>query len=136
MLATRNVDDDGEWYLLPGGGQHHGETLQETLQRECQEEIGAPVQIGELRYVCEYIGKSHEFAETDGGTHQVEFMFTCEVDADYAPRNGPTTDTFQTGVVWLPVSDLHLHRFYPKSLGPCLRGENAGAHDAYLGDAN
>ena len=75
MLATRNVDDDDEWYLLPGGGQHQGENLQDTLQRECREEIGATVQIGDLRMVREYIGKNHEYAETDGGTHQVEFMF-------------------------------------------------------------
>nr|WP_317851925.1 NUDIX domain-containing protein [Planococcus sp. 4-30] len=40
VLLTKNVDDEGFFYLFPGGGQDHGETLPETVKRECLEEIG------------------------------------------------------------------------------------------------
>jgi 8-oxo-dGTP diphosphatase len=60
LLVTKNNDEEGEFYLCPGGGQEHGETFHETLQRECMEEIGQEVEIGELLFIREYIGKSHE----------------------------------------------------------------------------
>jgi ADP-ribose pyrophosphatase YjhB (NUDIX family) len=57
LLVTENVDADGRWYLLPGGGQEPGEALPETLRRECREEVGADVEVGELLYVRDYIGR-------------------------------------------------------------------------------
>src|SRR5687767_6608945 len=83
LLVTKNVDDQGEWYLLPGGGQERGEALSETVRRECREEVGADVAdvadvaVGALRFVREYIGRNHEFATQDGETHALELMFTC-----------------------------------------------------------
>ncbi|GAJ98969.1 MutT/Nudix family protein [Geomicrobium sp. JCM 19055] len=43
VLLTKNEDRDGYFYLFPGGGQEHGETLQQTLIRECREEVGKKV---------------------------------------------------------------------------------------------
>jgi ADP-ribose pyrophosphatase YjhB (NUDIX family) len=40
LLVTRNSDPEGDWYILPGGGQNHSEPLHATLRRECLEEIG------------------------------------------------------------------------------------------------
>jgi 8-oxo-dGTP diphosphatase len=57
VLLTKNQDDDGIFYLLPGGGQEHGETIHKALIRECVEEIGEQVEIGELLHIREYIGK-------------------------------------------------------------------------------
>ena len=70
-------DRSGIFYLLPGGGQNHGETLKEGLQRECLEEIGTEVEIGELLYVREYIGKNHQFRNAHRAFHQVENVFRC-----------------------------------------------------------
>ena len=50
LLLVRYRDENGDWYILPGGGQKHGEPLAEALQRECQEEIGTTVQMGELKF--------------------------------------------------------------------------------------
>ena len=47
ILCTKNRDLLEEFYLLPGGGQNHGEPLYETLKRECLEEIGAKIQVHE-----------------------------------------------------------------------------------------
>ena len=44
LLLVQNKDEEGDWYTLPGGGQNHGETLREALQRECQEKISVSIQ--------------------------------------------------------------------------------------------
>ena len=86
LLTQKNIDSEGDWYLLPGGGQNLGETLEETLRRECIEEIGIDVSVGRLRYIREYIGKNHEFSEHGGDLHQVEFMFECEFNEEQPPE--------------------------------------------------
>ena len=92
LLTVKNIDSEGDWYLLPGGGQNLGETLKEALHRECIEEIGIDVSVGRLRYIREYIGKNHEFSEHDVDSHQVEFMFGCEFDEAQPPELGNNPD--------------------------------------------
>lgn len=136
LLAIRNFDEDGEWYLLPGGGQNPGENLIDALMRECWEEIGANVRVHDLRLVREYIGRNHEHAETEGDAHQVEFMFECEIEAGYTPRNGPAADTYQIGVDWLPIAQLGQYRLYPQELKAILQEIRTTPHVVYLGDVN
>jgi len=40
VLLTQNIDEEGLFYLFPGGGQEKGETLHEAVVRECIEELG------------------------------------------------------------------------------------------------
>jgi 8-oxo-dGTP diphosphatase len=136
LLVIRNVDADGDWYLLPGGGQHPGEPLREALQRECLEETGAHVEVGDLVLVREYIGRHHEFAAEDGDTHQVELMFECRIDPSYTPATGAVPDTYQTGVAWLRLSELDRYRIYPSVLRGLLRDGVQGIPCVYLGDVN
>ena len=135
VLLTVNKDEDGAFYLLPGGGQVAGETLPEALQRECREEIGVDVIVGELRYVREYISRNHEFAASDGDAHQMEYMFTCRLPDGAEPAQGHTPDTWQAGIEWVPLERLTATRLYPAVLRPLLA---AGCADGpvYLGDVN
>ncbi|MDQ3702543.1 MAG: NUDIX domain-containing protein [Chloroflexota bacterium] len=141
LLVTRNVDDEGEWYILPGGGQEPGETLPEALQRECREEIGVDVDVRELLYVRDYIGRHHEFAAQDGAAHGLELMFACTIRPGQVPRNGPLPDGPQVGVAWLNLAELARHRLYPQALkrvltAPERNGTPDGPHGVYLGDVN
>ncbi len=137
ILLTRNEDAQGTFYLLPGGGQRHGEPLAEAVVRECMEETGVLVSVGDLLLVRDYISDNHEFAQQDADLHQVEFMFRCRIVAGDA-RAGETPDIWQTGVEWVDVNELEDIRLYPAAIMEPLqriaRGDRPDTCD--LGDVN
>lgn len=137
LLLVRCSDESGEWYMLPGGGQHHGEPLDAALRRECREEIGADIAVGRLALVRDYIVAHHEFAgRHDNDDHQVELMFQCALVPGATPVVGDAADGMQTGVDWVPLDRLGELRLYPKVLPELLRdGVPRDAAD-YLGDVN
>ena len=126
----------GIFYILPGGGQEHSENLHQTLERECLEEIGAKVDVGELIFIREYIGENHEFAAVHAGAHAIDFIFLCKVHQETF-ENGSNPDKEQIGVEWLPIKELLQYNFYPRALRTHLisyfKGEKA---TTYLGDIN
>ncbi|MGE7091773.1 NUDIX domain-containing protein [Lysinibacillus sp. NPDC048646] len=138
ILLTKNQDSEGFFYLFPGGGQEHGETIHRALSRECLEEIGQEVAIGELLHIREYIGKNHEHASFDFNVHQVEYYFVCNLIDDSNNTKIPTNpDSYQVGIEWLPVNDLLEYRIYPKELRKhILQHVKHQKSPIYLGDIN
>ncbi|MGM7685076.1 NUDIX domain-containing protein [Cytobacillus sp. Hm23] len=138
ILLTKNEGNDGLYYLFPGGGQEHGETISNALIRECIEEVGQEVQIGELLHIREYIGKNHEYAAYDLKVHQIEYYFICSLVNKMSSNKIPTNpDSYQVGLEWVDIKDLKQYRIYPKELSKYIvkyiRKENA---PVYLGDIN
>ncbi|WP_372869398.1 NUDIX domain-containing protein [Planomicrobium okeanokoites] len=138
ILLTKNEDREGSFYLFPGGGQNHGETLTEALKRECLEEAGAGVDVKELLHMREYIGKNHEHASFDSAVHQIEYYFRCKphrAALEYLPPTNP--DSHQVGVVWLLIEELANYRIYPKAIVHPLQQLAKGIDSPiYLGDVN
>lgn len=134
LLLMRARDRQGYYYLLPGGGQRNGETLHETLVRECLEETGVLAAPGQPRYIRDYIAARHEFAGVSSGFHQVEIMFPCE----FVRRVGPATepDQAQTGAAWVPLSRLGRIRLYPSLLKILIAPDGRLRGPVYLGDSN
>lgn len=68
-MFRRKIKDDGtkkEYYVIPGGGQKEGETLEENVIRELSEEFNVKVK------VLGYLGKEeHEST--------IEHYFHCEI---------------------------------------------------------
>lgn len=138
LLAIKKQDKDGYYYILPGGGQEQGENLHQTLKRECIEEINSVVEIGNLIFIREYIGKNHEHFEFDSEVHQTEYMFLCEIkDGSKNIGNGIAPDDGQIGVEWLLLSELLNYRLYPQTIREYIIDYLAGEEvPVYLGDVN
>ena len=136
ILLTKNKDDDGDFYLLPGGGQEKFEEFYEALRRECREEISCNVNIGEIRFIREYIGKKHEFSEFDHECHQIEYMFECSLADDVVPCNGDAPDNFQTAIEWIALSKLKHIRLYPAVLKQVIHEDGTFEDKIYLGAVN
>lgn len=137
LLCLRKQGDIGLYFVLPGGGQHAGELLPETLRRECSEELGARVEVGRIRYLQEYIGDNHGFRDIHGGLHFVNAYFECRLLE--LPGTSPLQpDAGQVGWEWLDVSALESLPFYPKALAERLarpRNPDGSGEFAYLGDS-
>jgi 8-oxo-dGTP diphosphatase len=132
LLLLQNRGDDGEErFVLPGGAQDVGETLAQTLQRECLEEIGAAVTIGHLLHVADYF-KIRQ-GEPSRVRHQVEFLFSCELPAGYQPMMGHHPDKRQIGVVWKLLRDLATLPLSPTSLAGFLADGTQKNVPLYLG---
>jgi 8-oxo-dGTP diphosphatase len=136
ILLARHRDRHGNWYSLPGGGQEHGETLEEAVRRECLEETGFRIRLGPLLFVRDYIAAHHEFAEEDPGAHQVELMFQCQLLDEKQDPGGRVPDPMQTGVEWVEVSPLATCRLYPKAVARLLANGLPTSGPVYLGDVN
>lgn len=138
ILLTKNQDDEGYFYLFPGGGQEHGETLHKALVRECLEEVGQAVEIGELLHIREYIGKNHEHSSFDFNVHQVEYYFVCNLLNGIHKHGEPANpDSHQVGVEWVHMDDLIEYRIYPKELRKNIISYSMNEKTpVYLGDIN
>lgn len=136
LLCIRKQSPSGDYFVVPGGGQEHGETLLETVKREVFEETGFRVQVSDLIFVREYIGANHEFANTSSHAHQVEFFFKASlIGKKIPPLAKPTVpDPGQIAIEWLCVSKIASAPLYPKS----LRIEMATriSPQVYRGDVN
>lgn len=135
LLVTTNSDNTEDFYLLPGGGQNFRESMRDALVRECREEVSVEIAVGDLACVRDYIGANHEFAEWDSHYHQIEMLFWASIAPDAVPAVGVVGDTFQTGVAWVPLSELADAPLYPAALKTwLLLPPDQRPH--YLGDVN
>ena len=134
ILTVRIRTEEGEFLVLPGGGQNHGETLRDTVQREVLEELGLRVIARGLLYLREYVGKNHAMHRIHGHFHQVEAVFHCEC-VDFAPiGEGQERDRRQVGFEWLPLARLEEFPLSPKGLGPIIAKAIKDGSATYLGD--
>lgn len=138
LLLTKNRDKEGDYFIFPGGGQDHGEALVETVKRECLEEVGAAVEVGQLLHIREYIGKNHEYKLYDSDVHQIEYYFVSELVNEEHEFSEPTNpDSYQVGIEWVAVDELRSSRIYPRAIVSAIEDyvENK-TRAVYLGDVN
>ncbi len=136
LLTVVLRDREGDFHVLPGGGQQHGETLVEAVRRECLEEIGAEVEVGPLLYIREYVGKNHGFARRHAHFHQVESVFRCTLCGEPGAGSATARDNRQVGLAWLPLGELSRFRLFPAMLKTLVSGGDIVPPSVYLGDIN
>jgi 8-oxo-dGTP diphosphatase len=136
ILCVKKYAYNKIMYILPGGGQNHGETLKQAVVRECLEETGIHVEAQDLLYVQEYIGKNHEHATWDSHIHVVVHLFACTIIDESSFGKSTKTDPEQIGIEWLPLEELSNYDFYPKAMIPYLiqYGIYNQRNPVYVGD--
>lgn len=122
----------GTCHFLPGGGQDHGETLEEAVVRECEEELGLHVRAERLVYVREYIASTHQYAEDDAPLHQIDHIFYCSIQGKSDRER--QLDEGQCGIRWLPIDQLRDVLFFPEAIIDDLQS-NALPNFRYVGNA-
>ncbi len=127
MLAIRLHDQDGDFYIMPGGGQNAGELLPAAVEREVAEETGIAVKAGDAVFIIE--------GEKGEESHRVDIAFRCEyLGESDAERH---TDWNQTGYEWLDIATLNTAPLYPSKLRRPIMNLAAGKEaPVYLGNEN
>jgi len=135
VLVGRVNQGRGEFYKLPGGGHHFGETVGEALVRECQEELGLNVKLGPLLFVRDYLAKNHAMEFDDANFQQTELMFLCLVDDFSTLGQGHEVDANQE-LFWKTPGELAAIKFMPQAIVPFLKDIENIKQTIYLGDVN
>lgn len=130
LLLCKQSSSYGTRYALPGGAQKEHETLESTLIRECQEEIGTTVRVSNLMYVADFFKSCSLSTETKQNI--VEFLFLCPVHNNYAATNGRASDENQKNVFLLPLEKLADAPLFPEDLRLLLNA-SAPQQSFYLG---
>lgn len=110
LLLASHQGAQGPWYVLPGGGVEHNETLHEAVKREVLEETGFAVTPGDVLFVREVMADRQD-STLPKGVHQVEIFLECVYVGVCGEASNP--DPEQVGVVWMDVQHLHDHTVYP-----------------------
>ena len=132
ILLQRATWDGRECYFLPGGGQHPGEALADTVRREVEEETGLDVRVERMLWLREYIGAHHG---GDPADHRIEAVFSCTPLSDPHQLGGHAADDLQTGLEWVPLDKAPSLNLLPHVLRQPIADLATGHPEAaYLGD--
>lgn len=131
LLIRKEYEDGSQRYALPGGAMAPEETLIMALDRECREEIGIGVEAVALLHVADWFKPR----DTDPPTtrHLVEYLFACDIDDDYMPRNGDHPDSHQVEVLWVKLDKLHTLPLWPHAIAEILPWLEQANAPVYLG---
>ncbi|WP_051621047.1 NUDIX domain-containing protein [Paenibacillus sp. UNC451MF] len=115
LLVLRRTGLQGEFYVLPGGGQMHEEAIQQTLIREVLEEVNLHVNPEHLLFINEFIGKrDSRFPHHEQDVHQIDFTFLCSMSNEQEAQVGAQPDVHQIGIAWIPLEEITDYRMHPK----------------------
>lgn len=128
VLLNKCCSRLGEYYALPGGGQHPSETLEEAVKRELLEETGVTVKPIRLAAVYERIAAGRE----DGANHKMYFIFYCE--REDVPVKRPTErDSYQIGMEWVPIETIEKSNLFPAVVRTEMKRILAAKETIFLG---
>lgn len=115
-----------EVYALPGGNPDPGETLEDTLVRELNEELNLSITVSKLLLIGEVI-----FAEKSKSTLHCIFLGSI---LSGQPNINPDHTT-SLGFEWVNISSAEVINMYP-NVGKHFRyltGQTSGAETVYIG---
>lgn len=120
LLFIHRITDDKEYWIFPGGGvEEKDASLEAALIRECKEELGVQVEVGDFFTKTYFV--------MDGG-EQEQYIFYCRIiDGEIGTGDGPE---FQPGsgyhgsyeVEWVNVNELGNKNVLPPEVKDKLFG--------------
>ena len=114
----------GNKFALPGGNVDAGETFPVTIARECEEELGIEVEVGEMIAV----GQVHATTDYDACLHVI---FEGDIVGGIPVlQAGETT---ANDLVWVPVDKIAELNIYPSMNDAILDFVHSGKKGHYLG---
>jgi 8-oxo-dGTP diphosphatase len=119
-FAPDDAELPGSYWILPGGVVERGETLQEALMREVQEETGLECSVGRMLFVKELL-YPHPGLENQGSRHHsVSLGFHCEVTGGHLETGkDPEFEDDRQVIVqtkWIAIDALVHYDLYPPFL--------------------
>ena len=124
VLFLRYDYSGGSKFALPGGNVDAGETFPVTIARECEEELGIEVEVGEMIAV----GQVHATTDYDACLHVI---FEGDIVAGIPVlQAGETT---ANDLVWVPVDKIAELNIYPSMNDAILDFVHTGKKGEYLG---
>ncbi len=136
QIALVRVQRNGlERWVLPGGGQDHGETLIETARRECLEELGLIIEVGPLCLVREFVPTNHAPDRAPFTAHCIDFVFRCTVvgSPTFGHASQPDDEAIESR--WVYVAQAQQLPLYPECLTLWLPRLLTEDRVHYVGDA-
>lgn len=115
--------------FLPGGHVELHESCQQALEREIDEELGCPCQVGD------YLGAiEHCWTEDDTGRehYEINHYFTVSI-AGIASGNSPPACEHDHRFFWARLDDLERHHLRPAPLAGLLRRYQSGMRSPWRG---
>jgi 8-oxo-dGTP diphosphatase len=110
LLTEYNDPNRGVVYDLPAGGVEPNESIFDAVKREAMEEACIEIEVGPLAFVYEYA--PHLNCEKFGPAHTLVMMFESARQSGSIARLSEQADPNQTGVKWVPLSQLENIRLY------------------------
>ena len=110
VLMARNEIDD--YYYSIGGGVHFGETAENAVIREVQEETGVEYEIDHLAFINEC------FFNGDGTLnekecHVIEFYFLMKSKGKQEVHSSSMTQGVREHMCWIPLKEIDQHKAFP-----------------------
>jgi 8-oxo-dGTP diphosphatase len=93
VLLAKHEKGGKQYWLLPGGGVEYGESVEEALKRELQEEAGLDIQPGELLWVVDSIPDDHH-------RHVINLILSADAQSNVL---NPHPDAVLRDVQWIDI---------------------------------
>ena len=125
ILTHRNINKDH--YCIPGGRIEIGESSEETVKREIQEELGKKIKIEK------YLTTIENFFELEGKKyHEIYFLYKAEFEneedkkIDYKMQNKEGKDYLQYH--WLDLDKIDEYNILPECIKQVLTSDEFPRH--------
>ncbi len=97
-------------YFLPGGHVEFGDTLEETIYKEMDEELGL-----QKEYIKQIFFKNYfenTYGEGDKKRQEINFIFEISIPNDFIVESKETHIEFE----WMPLSEIKNINLLPKNI--------------------